>query len=196
MTTYATAGDLKSTLSLQGDSFADPDIALAISAASRGIDKVTHRRFYADANATQVRYYTPTSRRLVVIDDLVTLTSLQTGPGDNTFPTTLTLHSQFEMEPLNAAADARPWTKLRAVSASFPAARRSVKVTGKFGWAAVPDEITQATTLLASKLVKRAREAPFGVVIGFGDGGEVARIARMDPDVAMLVGPYVRPLVR
>ena len=49
----------------------------------------------------------------------------------------------------------------------------------------------QATLLLASKLMKRAREAPFGVVTAGFDVGAAIRIGR-DPDVALLVQDYVR----
>ena len=41
----------------------------------------------------------------------------------------------------------------------------------------------------------RARQAPFGVV-AIGLEGQVARIARTDPDVCALIGPYIRHLVR
>jgi hypothetical protein len=198
---YATTSELKSALTLLGENFADDEIALALTAASRGIDHCTDRRFWADADATQVRYYTPRTCRLVEIDDLVTLTAVAIDlVGDATFATTWTVNSDFVLEPLNAAADARPYTQIRLTpyrAQWLPAGRpRSVRVTGKFGWAAIPPEVKEATIVLAAKLMRRAREAPFGIVTAGLDEGAAMRIARTDPDVAFLVGPLKRNQVK
>jgi hypothetical protein len=194
MNEYASVAEVKKTLELQGETFADADITRALTAASRGLDQLLDRRFWADTDATSVRYYTPVSCEWVEIDDLVTLTSVQTdGDGDGVFEDTWTQNTHFVVEPLNAAADSEPWTHLRVTargSLGFPLNVRSVKVTGKFGWSSVPAGVNQATIILASKLVRRAREAPFGVVsIGLDSA---MRIARSDPDVMFLVGDYDR----
>ncbi len=73
----------------------------------------------------------------------------------------------------------------------MPTYERSIKVTGQFGWPAVPAPISEATTLLASRLFKRAREAPLGV-FGLGVDGTTVRISRTDPDVAAMIAPYNR----
>lgn len=194
---YVTSDELKATLSIT-ETFADDDIDRAVFAASRAIDNIARRRFYPDNDAAQVRYYTPHSARIVKTDDLVTITSVQTGPGDGTFPWTLAVDTQYVAEPLNAAADGWPWTRLCATHyCQFPRARKSVRVTGKFGWATTPAAVEQATSILASKLLKRAREAPLGVfTVGGFDTVGVARIARGDPDVMMLIGAYERKLMR
>jgi len=193
---YVTALALKDTLSLTGETFADADISAAIAAASRGIDELCNRRFYADADALQVRYYRAIDRDLVRIDDLVMLTSLATDPGgDGTFEETWTLNTDFTIEPLNAAADGRPFELLVRHPAGnylFPTKYpRSVKLTGKFGWPAVPPAIVEATTILASKLLRRAREAPFGIV-SLGMDGVAVRIARTDPDIVLLTTGLTR----
>jgi hypothetical protein len=193
---YATSSELKATLSLGSETFADADITLALTGASRAIDKLCNRRFYADADVSQVRYYTPDDRRCLRIDDLVTLTSLTVDSnGDGTYEQTWTLNTDFVLKPLNAAADSEPWREIEIHplgSYCFPChLPRSVKVTGKFGWAAVPDAIKAATMMLSARLIKRAREAPFGVA-GFGMDGAVVSIARNDPDVVGLVKPYMR----
>lgn len=198
MAEYATITDLKATLSLTGETFADPDLAVAILAASRAIDSITHRRFYADADADQVRFYTPPSAGMVTIDDLITLTAFATDTdGDGTFETTWTVNTDIVLEPLNAAADREPYTHVRMhpntsnrlPSADYP---RSVRITGKFGWVAVPDAIKQATALLACRLMRRTREAPFGVIAAGIDASAAMQIARVDPDIRLLTQPYVR----
>lgn len=196
VTSYTSLATMKATLELTGETFADPDITLAITAASRSIDNLCRRRFYPDADATSVRYYTPDDCRQLKIDDLVTLTSVQTDTdGDGAFEDTWTENTDFILEPLNAAEDGWPWTTLTVHPSGpfrFPEGMpRSVKVTGKFGWTEAPDAVQEAATVLTSKLMRRAREAPFGVVMA-GMEGAAMRIARHDPDVLMLVGPYMR----
>lgn len=195
-TDYTTSAALKATLSLTGSSYADADISAAITAASRAIDNLCNRRFWLDADANQIRYYTPYSLSSLQVDDLVAFTALATDPGgDNTFGDSWTLHTDFELEPLNAAADGWPWTKIVVrQNGSFTLPMnytRSVRLTAQFGWAAVPQAIVDATTIIATQLLKRKREAPFGV-LALGPNGEAIRLAKLDPQVSMLVGPYMR----
>jgi hypothetical protein len=85
VTVYLTNEQLKATLELTGTTFAEDDVSAAIEAASRGIEGACNRRFYPDADATQVRHYTPQTGSTCLIDDLITLTSLKVdrnGDGD------------------------------------------------------------------------------------------------------------------
>jgi hypothetical protein len=193
---YVELEDMKKTLTLDGTSFANLDIAEVIAAASRKVDDHVGRRFYADADAAQVRYYTPSDPWTLEVDDIVTVTSLKTDDGgDGTFENTWTVNVDYTAEPLNAAADGRPWTRFcvhpsggYVFPTSFP---RSVEVTGKFGWAAVPAKVKTATKLVAARYVKRIRESPTGVV-GFGLDGAVVRMMTIDPDVEDMLQPFCR----
>lgn len=195
---YASSAELKAALSMSSETFADAEITLALTAASRGIDGAARRRFWKDADANQARVYTPTSAEWVAIDDLIALTSLKTDTdGDGTFENTWTLNTDFVLEPLNAAADSRPWTSVsrhprgnyRELPVDLP---RSVQVSGQFGWSAVPEAVKEATMILASKLLRRVREAPFGVVTVGIDEPSAMRIARTDPDVRFLLADFTR----
>lgn len=193
---YITSAALKATLTLTGETYADADVAAAITAASRAIDESCNRRFWDDADANQVRHYTPTSNSLVLIDDVVTVTSVKTDTaGDYSYATTLVADTDFLLEPFNAVDDSRPYTALRAnprtgyVFYRYP---KWVQVTGKFGWSAVPAAISQATTIHAARLLKRSREAPFGVTSLGGLDGVGVRVVRFDPDVEALINPYRR----
>ena len=66
-----------------------------------------------------------------------------------------------------------------------------MRVTGQFGWPSIPASISEATAIYASRLLKRAREAPFGIQ-SVGIDGIAARISRTDPDLMMLLSGYVR----
>lgn len=195
--TYITSTQLKATLTLSNTTFADADITAAIAAACRAIDNICQRRFYLDADATSVRYYSPASQTLLEIEDLVTLTSLKSADdGTTTFANVWTLNTDFVLEPLDAAADAQnlwPYTHLRAhpngtfrFNTFYP---RSVEVTAQFGWAAVPSAIVNATTLLANLLLTVSRSAPLGIVPF--EGGAI-RVARGNPQVMMLISPYMK----
>jgi hypothetical protein len=193
---YLEVEDLKLTLSLQGTSFANLDLAEVIAAASRKVDERCDRRFYPDADAAQVRYYSPEDSYVLYVDDIVTITSLKSDDGgDGTFENTWTLNTDYVPEPLNAAADAEPWTKLCVHPSSsfyFPVNYpRSVELTGKFGWTAVPAQVKTATKMVAARYVKRIREAPTGVA-GFGVDGAVVRMMSVDADVDDLLAPFSR----
>lgn len=195
---YVELEEFKSTAELTGTTFADSDLRTAILAASRGVDQATGRRFWPDADATQVRYYSPDSTTWVAIDDLITLTQLATDRnGTGSFSDIWTANTDFVLEPLNAVADGIPYQSARKqdrASLIFPAGvPRSVKVTGKFGWAVVPAEIKTVTKMIASRLIKRTRESPLGFAeIGF-EGAVVRAVGyARDPDYQFLIGPYTR----
>jgi hypothetical protein len=195
---YVELEEFKSTAELTGTSFSDQDILTALVAASRGIDQAFGRRFYPDIDANQIRYYSPDSPTWLRIDDLITFTALATDQGGNgTFSNTWTQNTDFVLEPLNAVADGTPFQSIKANSRSslyFPTTYpRTVKLTGKFGWATVPAGIKEATTLVAARLVKRTREAPFGIV-SFGLEGAAVRAASMmrDPEFSFIAETYSR----
>jgi hypothetical protein len=199
---YLSPDQLKSTLTMTGTSFADADVTLAIGAASRAVDSMTGRRFWLDTGTANVRYYTPQYDGMTPIDDLVVMTSVAIdSTGTGAFTETWTSGTDFVLEPFNAPLEqpARPYNTLRARYRSgrrwLPSlVEQSIKVTGQFGWPSIPDDVTAATGILAAKLLRRGREAPFGIVTAGIDSGATMRIARTDPDVSMLLGPYARQL--
>ena len=199
-TLYISPDQLKSTLTMTGTSFADADVTLAIGAASRAVDSITGRRFWLDADATKIRYYTPSSlSRIIPIDDLVVMTSVAMDrSGTGTYSETWVDGTDYILQPFNAPSElpARPYESLRLRYRSgrwLPTyIDPSLKVTGQFGWASIPDDVAAATGILAAKLLRRSREAPFGIVTVGIDQGAAMRIGSSDPDVYMLLSPYAR----
>jgi len=112
------------------------------------------------------------------------------------FDTTWTT-SDYQLEPVNGILDGLtvPYTRIRAIGDYlWPTLNNNfgeealVQVTALWGWPAVPEPITQATIIQASRIFKRY-DSPLGVA-GFGDLG-VMRVSRaLDPDVMQLVEPY------
>jgi len=194
-TFYLTPDELKSTLSMGAFTAADVDLSVAIIVASRALDNLCQRRFWKDA-VDVTRYYSPDDSRLLEIDDLAALTTLSSDDdGTYAYANSWVQNTDFLLEPLNASSEvpARPWTHIRCIPQAnftfntfFP---RSVKVVGKFGWPSLPDEVPLATGMLATRLLRLSREAPFGVVAF--DGGAI-RIARMDSNIMAVVGPLMK----
>lgn len=193
-TGYVTATSLKATAELRDTSYADEDIDLAIAAASRAIDEVCAQRFHT-TGADETRYFTPVSPDFLHVGAVNAITTLKTDlSGDGTFETTWTVNTDHVLEPLNAVLDGRPYTTIRrrpSASPWFPAGQpRSVEIVGRFGWASPPPQIVEATTIIATQLLLRARQAPFGVV-AVGLDGDAVRIGRFDPDVTRLLAPFL-----
>jgi len=195
---YVTIEQLKDSLQIS-DTGDDNDLQLAATTASRIIDESTGRRFYPDADADQTRMFWPLNPGFALIDDLCEFTSLAY-QGDP-----WTLESDFYLEPMNAAADSRPWTGIRTIARPFIytlAERASgwagfdgrITVVGKWGWASAPEPIQQAAAILATRLFRRTREAPFGI-IGQGVDVQAVRLGKTDPDVAALIEPYTLEII-
>lgn len=194
---YATASELKAYVGID-DTVDDTRITLAITAASRAIDRHTNRQFGLVA-APEARYYTASYDRdlcrwFVEIDDLMTATGLEVNADladDATYGDVL---DELALRPINAAPNGRPWTRFYVLPASTHQPNSNdggVEVTAQFGWTAVPDAIKQATLLQASRVFKR-KDAPFGVAGSPELGSELRLLERLDPDVAVTIGPYLR----
>jgi hypothetical protein len=185
---YATLAQLKSSLRID-DNVDDELLELAIETASREIDGVCERHFYAES---ATRYFAPQDSYITNIDDLVSLTTLKTSTGaDGVFDVTWT-STDYQLEPLNSISGgiATPANVIRAIGDyAFPVSygEATVEVVGTFGFDSVPTAISQATIILASRIFKR-NDSPLGVT-GFGDLG-VIRVTRVDPDVEAMIMPY------
>ncbi len=195
---YVETEELKKTIELDSN-FADLDIRGCLIAASRAIEKRCGRRFWLDSDAAQVRFYRARRSRLW-IDDLASLTEFATdASGDGVYNEIWTANTDFVFEPENAAADGRPFESVlvhplsqkQPWPLSYP---RAVRITGQFGWPAVPEAIKTATSLLANRILIQKRQAPLGV-ISIGLEGQAVRISRYDPQLAEILAPYVRTQV-
>lgn len=192
---YASVPELRDRFRIE-DTEDDQLLEKAIRAASRHIDDMTNRRFYADQVAT-ARVYCPWSAIRVDTDDFWTTTGLvvKTDDGTGTYPTTLAAGT-YITEPLNGlvSGQPRPYNRIRSLSSilvgGYWNTPPSVQVTAKWGWASVPAPVRDACLIEAAELF-RTKDAQFG--IRTGDFGAI-RI-RPNPKVAELVVPYARDSV-
>ena len=197
---YATRNQIKAALRIgTADTIDDDLIDNCAGAASRLIDGYCNRQFWSVGSAT-TRVYMAENDFYCHIDDIAgTAIVLKTsGATDGNFDVTWS-PSDYQLEPLNGRLDGLQWAydKIRAVGDYlFPTVNGNygeqalVQVTAVFGWPSVPEPVTQATIIQASRIFKRY-DSPLGVA-GFGDLGAI-RVSRfLDPDMAQLVEPYRR----
>lgn len=195
---YATLTEIKTFLSIS-DNVDDTLLESMVEAASRSIDRIANRRFYLDANAS-ARAYRVSSPVILYTDDIGTTSGLVVKldeDGDGTFETTLTLNTDYIMDPLTALDLGRPYTQVTMVttSQSFPifpglfqnGLRPGVQVTARWGWPSVPDDINQACLILTADLYKR-KDSPGGI-LGLGDLGAI-RMSPLGRDVTAMVRAY------
>jgi len=176
------------------------NIEKAIESASRSIDRMTNRRFWADANAT-ARQYRATDFYRLFVDDISSTSGLivktDTG-GDGTFETSLVFNTDYILDPVNAPQLERPFTVVTMVGTTlFPSPvnlRPGVQVTAKFGWynGTPPDDIEEACLILSTDLVKRASSV--GGVLGLSELGAI-RMSPLGRDVQAMVRPYRREVL-
>jgi hypothetical protein len=138
-----------------------------VEAVSRAIDDFCGRRFYA---ATQTRYYTANRSDRLLVDDLLSITTLKTDEdGDGTFETTLVADTDYWLYPDRPPAAEPAWWGIELVGRAssqlgvWPAVRRGVKVAGTWGFA---NETESAGTLAAE--VSSASATSLSMVAGHG----------------------------
>lgn len=195
--TYALLDEVKDALRIPAtDTHDDLTIESCISSSSRAIDQFCDRYFgQTGTQAVPVqRLYRAVDRR-VLIDDLVTLTDVEvdyTGYAENF--TSLGASSVLT-QPVNAGTmvPAWPFTQLLAKPRTvLPPAPGWIRVSGVFGWPAVPSQVRDACILNASKLFK-SRDIPLGLQsAGDGLGTIVIPSAGLHPDARMLCEPFRR----
>jgi hypothetical protein len=198
----------------------DPDdalLTLALEAAARAIDTACNRDFRTAGDAATARYFTADARHdarpyraiaygayvpsylptryVLDVDAIPTDTNLEdvevdfdtSGNGDYNTPTT-----DFRLGPSNAAAKGKPYTQIIFDLGVYPPnVIEGVRVSTKWGWDATPSTISFANMLQAARFYKR-RDAVFGVAGSPDFGNELRLLAKLDPDVALLVAGFRR----
>jgi hypothetical protein len=186
---YCSLAEIKASARIS-DSVDDSLLELAVESASRMVDSYTQRYFYNAGTAT--RLFAPQDSYVAEIDDLITLTRLETSDGDD-FGTTWAA-KDYQLEPLNGNVDGltgHPTTRIRAVDDfifNVLDGEATVRVIGVWGWSAVPIAVKQATIIQAARIFKR-NDSPLGIA-GFGEMGAIRVGVQLDPDVKHLIDVY------
>lgn len=122
-----------------------------IDAASRRVEAFTRRQFNKTDEAT-TRLFTAVDVERLVVDDFYTTTDLAVVIDGVTWAS-----DDYDLRPYNGIVNGEqgwPFYELLAVSRSWPIRRRAtIEVTARWGWAAVPEGIAEATLRVAKVMV-------------------------------------------
>lgn len=194
---YASLGDLKSAIRIT-DTDSDGLLQVALDAATEAIDEHCNRTFVASVVAT-ARVFSPIAGR-VVTDDFYTTDELIISVGGTPIPAAVPFVSAgYILTPENAIAIGEPYTGFDYTSfpiSAFPLLwaiqRADTTVTAKWGYAAdIPPAVNMACLLQASRWFAR-RNSPYGVAGSPEMGSELRLLAKLDPDVAVMLAGKVR----
>lgn len=196
-TRYCSLEELKSRVGEASRTDHDFELSIAVDSGSRSIDGFCGRIFYL-AGTASARVFYPRDPYLAKVDDFYTITDLvikTDEDNDGTYETTWA-SADYQLEPLNGVVDGEsgwPFWRIRAVGTKrFPCVsantRAPLQVTAKWGWAAVPVNVKDASLILAEEAF-RLKDSPFGVG-GYGQFG-IIRV-RDNPMAARLVARYQR----
>lgn len=203
---YVTVDQLKQYLDDPAPTLDTASMQAACTVASRRVDALCGRYFYQDATVSAKTFAPVTWDQCDFVDpngqrwDLSTTTGLLVAIDlsyNGTYSTSLTYNTDFELTPENGSKNGQPWAFDGMVLISgfglfrFPPLRAGyrspVRVTGKWGWAAVPSNVIQASLILAAQIYKNKDNV--GGFIGF-DSGAVR--VREDPLALMLLQPFAQ----
>lgn len=202
---YATLSSIRARLGITGvsDTADDAVLEAVVESVSRAIDDFCGRRFYA---ATQTRYYSAKSGRRLLVDDLLSVSSLKTDDdGDGTHETTWAA-SDYHLAPYNAQLDspAQPYWRIEVSEGGdywFPVGvRRGVEIVGSWGFSASTPDVVEQACLFQAAHEFRSQQMPLGVS-GTGSlriSDEFAndvRLTGLHPVTRRLLEPYRRAVV-
>ena len=184
---YVTAANLDSYLEI-GDVVDDTLLAGWATAASRAVDDWANRQFGQVAAPVartyrEVPFYNPrTGLWELRIDDVQDLTGM-------TVNGVAFASSGAVLLPDSAALDGKPYTRLGVALqpvGTSPGVTVTNVLVARWGWSAVPAQVPAACKLQAARWNFR-RNAPAGTAGSPDQGSEVRLLAKLDPDVSVVL---------
>lgn len=189
--TYLTLTQVKDSLEISTESYADADIAIALEAASRVIDAYKDTRFYP---TSETRTYTAAncfeSLPIYDLNSSAGSTVSFDMDGDGVYELTLTRDIDYYLEPQDADLTGKPWNQItlrQQAGRQWPQWQYAVQVEGSFGWATAPGQVTEACSILTNRYLGRTRDTPYGILVAGTDVLAMARLGKIDPDVAFML---------
>lgn len=185
-TRYAALADLQDRITNRGTVV--NSLESVLDAASTAIERRCSRVFTLSPEPSE-RRFRPMLADLANVPDIGSSVGVTVSVGGGDSWRTLT-PEEFDLAPYDAATESRPFSQIITSGLFSRSVRPTLKVSARWGWPAVPADITEAVLLFAARLWSR-RDSPAGVA-GFGDYG-VVRVTAADRDVAALLEPYELP---
>jgi hypothetical protein len=190
---YVTAANLDSYLEI-ADTVDDTLLAGWATASSRAVDNWANRQFGQVAAAVartyrQAPWYNQRSGLWELqIDDVQDLTGM-------TVNGVAFASSGATLLPDNALLEGKPYTRIAFSGQPVqptPGSTVTTVIVAKWGWTAVPAAVPMACRLQAARWNFR-RNSPGGLAGSPENGSEVRLLAKLDPDVAVVLAGLGRP---
>lgn len=192
--TYITLNELKAALNIGTADTVDDTALTSVMASAAGAVTAYCDRYFGKVGSigTPVARLFPPTGGAVQIDDLVSFSNVEIDYSGDATDFTAAGTAAFLPLPVNAATmdPARPYTSLRPRGVQLPGAEGWIKVTGVWGWPAVPAAIKDATLLQAVALFK-SKDVPTGIVGGM-DVAPMRLGTNLHPTARVLCEPFVR----
>jgi hypothetical protein len=174
MSSYVSLAEFNEYVSDEFGSTESPLRQSALDAAERAVNEFCQRSFAvvaADATPT-ARLFVPSGTSILRIHDARAVTAVAVS-GDTLAAST------YQLEPVTVSWSglAQPYEQIRLLNWYFPVivpGEATVSVTARWGWAAVPGEVVEATKILAKDILQQRRT--MGNLVAAGDFGGVVRI--------------------
>lgn len=189
---YITAADVRAYLRVT-DTTDDVQFARWATAASRAIDTACNRQFGQVAAPVARTYRRPPAYNPDIGMWVISIDDVQDTAGLLVDGVALASSGAYLL-PDNAAADGQPYEQIGLTTwplASYAGSPISHVITARWGWSAVPAQVTAAALLQCARWNFR-RDAPAGVAGSPDQGSEVRLLAKLDPDVATTLSGLVR----
>ena len=191
---YATLVEIKAAMTSGMGTSQDTVIERVVTAVSREIDKHCRRWFYG---VSETRYYTPVDYAKLDIDDVGTsgsITLKTDEDGDRTYETTWA-STDYDLWPYNAAPYMEIHVTPKGDNAWPVKVAKSVQLAAIFGYqsgtsADAPADVREACIIQSTRIFHR-KDNPYGVA-GNAEMGQLIQIAKLDPDVKLLLENYIR----
>ncbi len=187
---YCTLAELRTAMREPADVTRNVLLEKAIEGASRRIDGYCSQVFFTTTKT--ITFYPQSPSRLQVPALSATPTAVKTAPNSaGVYQTTWTYGTDYQLEPLDAAIESRPFRALAAIGTkSFSVvdrtSRPSVQIEAVWGWAAIPHDIREACLILAHRQFKR-HDSALGVL---GSSEMLITVRAVDPEVRDMLQPY------
>jgi hypothetical protein len=140
---YGNLEDLKSLVSIEAAK-ENSQLFRTLEMASRQVDKITHRHFYAFEGA---KYYDGGGSKLWLPDDILSVSSLKLDDGGGTYATTLAT-TDYVLYPSNTFPKIRLEISKYGDYSSFALGiQNGIEITGVFGYADSATPYESRTTL-------------------------------------------------
>jgi hypothetical protein len=163
----------------------------AANAACRQVDRFCGRVFTTDANAS-ARIFAGWSTTSRLVDDIHYATGVTVELSDDRSTWTTLSSTYWFLGPSTAevaSAEAEPYYIIDSTYGA-PFTSKWMKVTAKWGWAAVPEAVRHASLIQAAHIYKR-RDSITGLEF-LPDAGSARVPMGLDRDAALLLGTYRR----